>query len=347
MKKFRLVSLLLVFIMLFATACSGGNSQQQESSVDENKPVEDSTETVEIKYATVGPDEHQYTIAAAKFKELIEEKSEGRIKVTLFPNAQLGGEREMAEGVKMGTIQMTTVTSDGALPAWVKDTQVFSIPYLFRNREHVYNALDGVISEELDPQFEKAGFKNLGYVELGFRHFTNNKKEINSASDVAGLKIRVQEAPIWFALINALEGTATPIPFNELYTSLQQGVVDGQENPLATIRSMKFYEVQKYLALDAHTYAPGSVIMNLDFFNNLSDEDKRLVKEAVDEMKVYQRNLIASQDEENIEFLKGEGMIVTEPDRETFMEATKDIPTLDKVKELVNPDLVEKVRNVE
>lgn len=345
MKKIKLVALLLSFVMIFATACGGGSDKADSNEIGQD-PGKDEKETIAINYATVGPEEHQYTIAAIKFKELIEEKSQGRIEVTLFPNAQLGGEREMAEGVKMGTIQMTTVTSDGTLPAWVKDTQVFSIPYIFRDRDHVYKALDGVISEELNPQFEKAGFKHLGFVELGFRHFTNNKKEINSASDVKGLKIRVQEAPIWFALLNALEGTATPIPFNELYTALQQKVVDGQENPLATIRSMKFYEVQKYLALDAHTYAPGSVLMNLDFFNSLSEEDQKLVQEVVDEMKVYQRNLISTQDEENIKYLKEQGMVITEPDRESFMEATKDIPSLDKIKELVRPELVEIVRNV-
>ncbi|SKC86256.1 TRAP transporter substrate-binding protein [Maledivibacter halophilus] len=347
MKKFNLLALLLVAIMLFATACGGGATDNADSNQDAQALNEDNNDVIEIKYATVGPDEHQYTIAANKFKELIEEKSDGRIKVTLFPNAQLGGEREMAEGVRMGTIQMTTVTSDGALPAWVKDTQIFSIPYLFTDRDHVYKALDGIISEELNPQFEKANFKHLGFVELGFRHFTNNKTEINSIDDIEGLKIRVQEAPIWFALIDALKGTATPIPFNELYTALQQGVVDGQENPLATIKSMKFYEVQKYLALDAHTYAPGSVLMNLDFFNSLSEENQKLVQEAVDEMKEYQRALIAGQDDENIKFLEEQGMIITEPDRKPFMEATKDIPNLDKVKELVNPELVELVRNVQ
>lgn len=342
MKKFKVVALLLAFVMLFVTGCAGQNASSQGDSNSEDK-----AESIKISYATVGPEEHQYTIAAKKFKELIEEKSNGRIKVTLFPNAQLGGEREMAEGVKMGTIEMTTVTSDGALPAWVRDTQVFSIPYLFKNREHVYKALDGVVSDELNPQFEKAGFKHLGFVELGFRHFTNNKKEIKTAADVDGLKIRVQEAPIWFALINSLKGTATPIPFNELYTALQQGIVDGQENPLATIKSMKFYEVQKYLALDAHTYAPGSVLMNLDFFNSLSEADQALVQETVDEMKNYQRKLIASQDEENVKFLEEQGMVITEPDRQSFMDATKNIPTLDKVKELVRPELVELVKNVE
>jgi len=343
MRKVKVIALLMVFALLF-TACS--SPSQEPAQTESPSGGEQQEKAVEIKYATVGPDEHQYTIASMKFKEIIEAKSNGRIKVTLFPNGQLGGEREMAEGVKMGTIEMTTVTTDGALPSWVSDTQVFSIPYIFRDKEHVYKTLDGALADELNPKFEAQGFKHLGFVELGLRHFTNNKKEIKSAADIKDLKIRVQEAPIWFALIKALKGTATPIAFNELYTALQQGVVDGQENPLATIRSMKFYEVQKYLTLDAHTYAPGSVLMNKAFFDKLSAEDQKLVQEAVDEMKVYQRELISSKDEENLNFLKEQGMIVTEPDRQSFMDATKDIPNVEEVKKLVRPELVELVRGI-
>ena len=344
MRKMKICVLLMAFVLLF-TACS--SPSQEPAQTGNPSSEEQKQEVVEIKYATVGPDEHQYTIASTKFKEIIEEKSEGRIKVTLFPNGQLGGEREMAEGVKMGTIEMTTVTTDGALPSWVPDTQVFSIPYIFRDKEHVYKALDGALADELNPKFEEQGFKHLGFVELGLRHFTNNRKEIKSANDVKDLKIRVQEAPIWFALIKSLKGTATPIAFNELYTALQQGVVDGQENPLATIRSMKFYEVQKYLTLDAHTYAPGSVLMNKSFFDKLSAEDQKLVQEAVNEMKEYQRDLISSQDEDNLNFLKENGMIVTEPDRQSFMDATKDIPNLEEVRKLVRPELVELVKGVQ
>jgi len=338
------VCLLLVISLIFTAACGKTTTDtdqgKQENAAKEEKPIV-------IKYATVGPDEHQYTIASRKFKEIIEEKSGGKIKVELFPNAQLGGEREMAEGVKMGTIQMTTVTSDGALPAWVPETQIFSIPYLFRDREHAYKAMDGELGKILAEKFEKQGFKHLGFVELGFRHFTNNKREIKEPADMKGLKIRVQEAPIWFALIESLGATATPIAFNELYSALQQGVVDGQENPLATIRSMKFYEVQKYLTLDAHTYAPGSVLINLQFFNSLPEEYQKLIVEAVDEMKVYQRNYIAQKAEDDLKFLKEQGMIVTEPDRDKFVEATKDIPYKEEVKKLVPPELVELVRNIE
>lgn len=340
MRKLSVVlCLLLALSLIFTAACS---KTTPSTGSGENKD----DKVIIIKYATVGPDEHQYTIASRKFKEIIEEKSGGKIKVELYPNAQLGGEREMAEGVKLGTIQMTTVTSDGALPAWVPETQIFSIPYLFRDREHVYKALDGELGKFLEEKFLEKGFKHLGFVELGFRHFTNNVREIKEPADMKGLKIRVQEAPIWFALIEALGATPTPIAFNELYTALQQGVVDGQENPLATIRSMKFYEVQKYLTLDAHTYAPGSVLINPDFFNSLSEEHQRLIIEAVNEMKVYQRDYISGKAEEDLQFLKDQGMIVTEPDRSKFVEATKDIPNQERVKKLVPVELVELVRNI-
>lgn len=336
----RKISVILTVILAISLVIAGCGGKAPASGDKKDGPK------ITIKFATVGPDDHQYTIAASKFKEIIEKSSNGRITVQLFPNAQLGGEREMAEGVRMGTIQMAAVTTDGALPAWVPETQIFSIPYLFRDNAHAYKAMDGELGKILAKKFEEKGFIHLGFVELGWRHFTNSVREVKSPADMQNLKIRVQEAPIWFALIKAVGGTPTPIAFNELYTALQQKVVDGQENPLATIRSMKFYEVQKYLTLDGHTYAPGSVIINPKFFNGLADADKKLIVDAVNQMKDYQRKFIADKAEADLKFLKEQKMVVTEPDRAKFVAATKDIPTQEAVKKLVPLELVELVRNI-
>ncbi|NLG86826.1 MAG: DctP family TRAP transporter solute-binding subunit [Firmicutes bacterium] len=337
MKKhiFTLVACLLV-TMFVLTGCAGPAEHNGNSDV----PAKD---VVEIKYAVVGSDTHQYTIMANEFKKAVEAKSDGKIKVSIFPNAQLGSEREMAEGVRMGTIQMTTVTSDGSLPAWVPELQIFSLPYLFRDRDHVYKALDGEIGKELGDKLLAQGFRSLGFCELGWRHFTNNVRPASKPEDLKGLKIRVQEAKVWFALVEALGATPTPIPFGELYTALQQRTVDGQENPVGSIRSMKFYEVQKYLTLDGHTYAPGSVLINPKFFDSLSPELQQVVEEAAKEAIAAQREIIAKQEEEDLQYLKDNGMEVIEADREAFAEATKDVP--ETVSDQVPLELVERVRN--
>lgn len=334
----RLISLVIAVVMLagILVGCSGGGSNTGSNAG--NKPVE-------IKIATVGNDEHQSTIMAKYFKEELEKLYDGELKIDIYPNGSLGGEREAAEGVKLGTIQMTVVTSDGTLPAWVPDIQVLSIPYLFENKEQAYKVLDGVITEQLGPKFEEQGFKHLGFGELGFRHFTNNVREIKSAADMKGLSIRVQEAPIWFALMKSLQASAVPVSFNELYTALQQGMVDGQENPIASIATSRFNEVQKYLTLDGHTYAAVSMIMNKGFYDGLPEDLRAAIDQAAKNAVPRQREAVSAKEAEYLQQLKDSGMVVIEPDNASFVEATKDLYKLDEVKALVNPELVELVIN--
>ena len=179
---------------------------------------------IKLKIATVGNESHQSTIAATAFKEKLEELAGDRFEITIYPNAQLGGEREMAEGVKIGSIEMAVVTTDGALPSFVPETQVLAIPYLFADKEEAYYVLDGCLQEELQPVFEVQGFKHLSFCELGFRHFTNNVREVTKAEDMKGLSIRVQESAIWFSLADYLGFIATPISFSSSSsTALQAG----------------------------------------------------------------------------------------------------------------------------
>lgn len=302
-------------------------------------------EAANIKFATVGNEKHQTTIAATFFKEKIEALSNGAITVTIYPNASLGGEREAVEGVKLGSIEMTDVTSDGALPSFVPETQVLSIPYLFASKAEAYHVLDTFLQDELAPKFEAQGFKHLGFTELGFRHFTNNTREITKAEDMKGLSIRVQEAPIWFALADSLGFIATPISFNELYTALQQGTVDGQENPIASISSSAFDEVQKFMCMDGHTYAAQSLLVNLGFYNGLSDEEKQWMAEAAAYAVEMQRKTVDSMEAEMLESIKAHGVTVCEtPDIKSFQDATADLYKKDSVTALVKPELVEAVR---
>lgn len=280
---------------------------------------------VTLKLAHTGSETHQYNIAAVKFKELVEEKTDGSVKVEIHPNATLGSEGEAIEQVMEGTIEMTTVAADSSLANVIPEMNLFGLPYLFEDRDHVYSVLDGEIGDELLALADVKNAKGLGYWEVGFRHLTNNKKEINVPEDVNGLKIRVQPAPVWEDHMKALGASPTPVDFNELYSSLDQGVVDGQENPLPTIDSMRFYEVQKYVSLTAHTYTPAVILMNSSVWEGLGKEQQKLVQEAVDETTEYQRKFLLDKEEEIVQTLEKNGVTITEPDRDSFREATKDV----------------------
>ncbi|WP_125144511.1 TRAP transporter substrate-binding protein DctP [Clostridium transplantifaecale] len=341
-KLFRAV-LASAVIAAALTGCGGSKEGTPAGTEAKKEAAAASGDAAQIKVATVGNEKHQSTIAATYFKDKIEELSGGQVKVTIYPNASLGSEREAAEGVKLGTLEMTIVTTDGTLPSWVSDVQLLSIPYLFENKEEAYYILDEVLQPEFEKLFEAQGFKHLGFSELGFRHFTNNVREVVKASDMEGLSIRVQEATVWFSLMDCLKARGTALPFNELYTALQQGTVDGQENPIVSIASSGFDEVQKYMVLDGHTYGAESVIMNLGFYDKQTDEVKGWIDEAVKYAIDEQRTAVDSMEAEYMEQIKNSGVKVSEPDIESFKEATKDFYKRDEIKELVNPELVELV----
>ena len=189
---------------------------------------------VEIKFGHTGSLEHQYQIGAEQFKKLVEAESKGEIKVNIFPQAQLGGERDLAEGVRMGTIEIASVAA-GNLAGFVPELQLFGIPFLFPTAKQVYAVLDGEVGKDIAAIMASKGFVSLAFWEVGFRNMTNNTRPIKTPEDMKGLKIRVQESKIWIQFMNRLGAVATPIPFGELYSALQQKVVDGQENPVATI----------------------------------------------------------------------------------------------------------------
>lgn len=312
----------------FLYACGSDSAESKDSE----------RKTTTLKLAHSGSESHQYHIAAEKFKELVEEKSKS-LKIEIHPNATLGSEGEVIEQVISGSVDMTTVAADSALANTVPEMNLFGIPYVFKDEKHVYKVLDGEIGADLLKLTEDKNMKGLGFWEVGFRHITNDETEIKKPEDVKGLKIRVQPAPVWENHMKTLGANPTPVDFNELYSALDQGVINGQENPLATIDSMKFYEVQKHLALTAHTYTPAVVLMSLEKWDRLSEEEQSVIKQAVDETATYQREYLADKEEEIKSKLKENGVTITEPDRELFREVTikvKDEVADDTQKELIN-----------
>jgi tripartite ATP-independent transporter DctP family solute receptor len=281
-----------------------------------------------IKFAHAGSATHPYAVGINVLTPILEKNSGGAIKLQVFCCAQLGSERELAEGVRLGTINMTSVAAEGALPGWVPELQAFGLPFIIRDREHIYKVLDGPVGKELEGKLNAQGFVVLGWWELGFRNMTSKDKPIRTPEDLKGLKMRVQEAKVWLGLMRALGAIPTPIPFGELYSALQQGVVDGQENPIVTITSMKFYEVQKQVGLTEHTYTALPVLASKKWWDTLKPGQRDVIAASVKESVSLQRKTVGGQVDEGINFLKTQGVTINAVDKAKFMEATKDVPNL-------------------
>ncbi|MGO4890239.1 TRAP transporter substrate-binding protein [Anaerobacillus sp. MEB173] len=342
MKRFKkaFMALAAVGILSFAAGCGGS-----ETSNEGGDTTDSGAEQVTLKLAHSGSETHQYHVAAEKFKELVEEKTEGNVSIEIYSNATLGSEAEAVEQILDGTIDMTTVAADSSFANTVPEMNVFGLPYLFRDRDHVYATLDGEVGSSLLDIVNEKNMVGLGYWEVGFRHLSNNASEVVNPEDVQGLNIRVQPAPVWEAHMKALGANPTPVAFNELYSALDQGVVDGQENPLPTINSMKFYEVQKYVSLTAHTYSPAIVVMSNRAYDQLNEEYREIVRAAVAETTTYQRDFLFEKEEEILATLEDSGVTVTEPNREAFAEATKDVK--DTLSQQVPQTLIDDILNVQ
>jgi tripartite ATP-independent transporter DctP family solute receptor len=327
----RAAWILLITLTLFVSA--GAGPARAGAKVD----------PLTIKFAHSGSTTHPYAVGLGKLTPILERNSGGAIKLQVFCCAQLGSERELAEGTRLGTIHMTSVAAEGALPAWVPELQVLGLPFLIRDRAHAYAVLDGPIGKEFEAKLDAQGFKLLGWWELGFRNMTSKSKPIKTPADLAGLKMRVQEAKVWLGLMRALGAIPTPIPFGELYSALQQGVVDGQENPIVTIVSMKFYEVQKQVGLTEHTYTALPVMASKKWWDTLKPEQRQIIADSVRASVVEQRKTVTAQVDEGVAFLKGQGVTISEVDKAKFAEATKDVPKL--VADQVPPELVQRIRD--
>lgn len=287
----------------------------------------------EIKIGHGHTESHSFHLAMEKFAEILEEKAPGEFTVTVFPNAQLGSEREMQEQLTFGTLEMTVT---GVLGIYEPKLALLELPFLFRDRDHILAAQESEAVAELASSLPDKGLRLIGFVENGFRNITNNVRPIETPADVAGLKIRTPENPAQIETFRALGAQPTPMPFSELYAALRQGVVDGQENPLQNIHDGKLYEVQKHLALTGHIYNSAYVVISESFFDGLSDANKQAVLDAAREAGDWQFALIAARDAELLETLKAEGMEVTEPDQAAFREATR--PAYDAFYEKFGPD---------
>ena len=257
------------------------------------------------------------------FKEIVETATAGRVRVEVYPNNQLGNQRDVTEGIQLGTIQMASISSPMA--GFVPESNLFELPFLFANRDHFYAVLDSEIGESLKPAFARRGFILLGYFDVGVRHIMTVNEPVHSFDDLQGLKIRTMENPVHLDAFRAFGANPIPMAYGELYTALEQGVIDGAEAANTNYYAKKFYEPAPYWAQVGWIHLVEYVIMSRYYFERLPDVYQKVIEEAARTMIAQEREWYSANDIRFLESLKTEGVEVTHPDREPFREASKEV----------------------
>ena len=276
---------------------------------------------LKLGYATTK--ESHYGVGSTAFCDEIEKNTQARYKCQQFPSSALGGEREQIEAVQIGTQDIVN-TSTGPVGNFVPEVKIVDIPFLFRDYDHARKVMDGPIGQDILAKFPAKGLIALGWTENGFRHMTNNKRDIVKPADAAGLKIRTMENKVHMDGYRTFGILPTPMAFPELFGALQQGTVDGQENPIPVILASKFAQVQKHLSLTGHVYSPALLLMSPRIWTKLSDADKKIFTEAAKKAGAAQRKKVNDDENTGIAQLEKDGMKVTKVvDGAAFREALK------------------------
>ena len=321
MKK-RVVSLLLALGMCFGlTACGQGDGG--ESTADNGGSS--STETITVRIATQHPDDYPSSQAMMKLAEDLEERSGGVLQCDVYTNNALGGELDILDQARTGTVEIIYCSPTAA--TMNPKINVFDLPFLFENYEQVEKVVSNEeLMNEILGEFVDYGIRPMAAFENGLRVISSNKK-IESLADLKGMKMRVPQAPISIAIFNALGANATPVGFNELYSALQQGVVDGQENGYPTFTSNRYYEVQKYIAETNHMWSINELFVSDVFWQKLTPELQEIVQTACEESGVYQRNLYREMQDSSKQEALDNGVEITYPDMTEWKEATESVYT--------------------
>lgn len=301
------------------------------------------SDTQTIKLAHSLDVNHSVHKAMIKMGEDLAKISGGKMKLEIYPSQQLGTERECIELLQIGSLDMTKV-SVGVMENFAPRMKVFGLPYLFRDRQHSFNVLDGPIGQELLDEGTQFWIKGLGYYDAGSRSFYTKDKPIYTPEDLKGLKIRVMESVTAMDMVQSLGGSATPISWGELYTSLQQGVVDGAENNPPSFYLSRHYEVCKYYSLDEHTVLPDVLIIGTHIWDKLSDQEKKWLQEAVNRSVTYQRTLWADAEKEALDEVQKAGVTIIRPDKAAFENDVESV-YLQYKNDKDMSDLIDRIKN--
>lgn len=337
MKKTFALALSAV-IAFSLTACSPSvASPATPSSADV-----DAADAIVLKAAHSVAPTHPYHLGLEEYARLVKERTGGKIAIDIFHSAQLGNERDTIEGLQMNTLDIC-VSSTGPVGGFEPKFLVVDLPFLFRDREHAYKVLDGEIGQDLLDSLSSIGVVGAAFWENGFREITNSKRPINSVEDLKGLKLRTQENEVHMDAFRALGVDPTPMAWSEVFTALQQNVIDGQENPVPIIYTNKVYEVQKHLAMTDHFYSPSMLLISKTTFDKFDADTQKILIDSAKEAAVFERNLIKEMDEELLALLKEAGMEITYPDKAPFQEACKSV--YEKYESKFTKELIDSIIN--
>jgi tripartite ATP-independent transporter DctP family solute receptor len=314
MKKLNFIALALIVVMVLGTACG--------QTVD-NPPT--SAEPTVIKLGMTINEQDSFYVCATKFSELVEERTNGAYDIQLFPNSSLGDERTMLESMQMGTLDSGIITS-GPFVNFVPEFGVLDLPFLFPDNASAYKVLDGEIGKEILSKLEDHDLKGLAYAERGFRNLTNSVRPVRTAEDIKDLKIRVMENEVYLSAFKAMDVNAVPMAWTEALTALQQGTIQGQENPVNVIHAYKMWDSQKHVTMTRHAYAAAVITFSEEKFNSLPADVQEIFVQAAQEAAEYERAWVAENEEAQIADLKANGMeLIEEPDLESFRQAVQTV----------------------
>ena len=292
-----------------------------------------------LRSSDTHPEGYPTVVAVQEMGKMLEERTNGRLCIEVFHSAQLGQEKDTIEQTQFGVIDMNRV-SMGPFNNIIEETQVVSLPYVFRSVEHMHNVMDGPIGDEILAAFEQHDLVGLAYFDGGSRSFYNSQKPISSMEDLAGMKFRVMQSDIFVDMVSALGANATPMPYGEVYSSIQTGVIDGAENNWPSYESSGHFEVAGYYTLDQHLIVPEVLVMSKSSFDKLSAEDQAIVRQAAKDAVPVMRALWEEREKVSEQKVRDSGVeVITDIDKTPFIEAMKPVyekhVTSDKLKDLV------------
>ena len=282
-------------------------------------------ETV-LKLGTTVNTNDSFQVAAEKFKELVEQRTNGNYKIEIYPNGSLGGESDMLDSMTMDMLDMGIITS-GPFVNFAAMMGVLDMPFLFANNAEAYKILDGEIGQELLGTLEAANLKGLAYAERGFRNVTNSIRPVKNANDIKGLKLRVMENEVYTKTFQALEVNAVPMQWADALTAMQQNTIEGEENPINVIHSYGLWDYnQKFVTLDRHSYSTAIITMSLEAFKRLDEETQKIFKQSAQEAAEFERKWVADQEAGQLETIKSHGVeVVEDPDVDSFRNAVQSV----------------------